>query len=102
RRHTRCYRDWSSDVCSSDLSFPVGRGAEQEKSTVSNRKSIDLMREIDNAEVGGDAVHYALAESHRIVKDAEIGHEDDGWRRLREIGRASCREGEEVWVGAVI
>src|SRR6266542_5855812 len=20
RRHTRCYRDWSSDVCSSDLS----------------------------------------------------------------------------------
>src|SRR5207245_6950307 len=23
RRHTRCYRDWSSDVCSSDLT-PVG------------------------------------------------------------------------------
>src|SRR6266542_7055192 len=21
RRHTRCYRDWSSDVCSSDLPF---------------------------------------------------------------------------------
>src|SRR5207245_3117809 len=21
RRHTRCYRDWSSDVCSSDLDF---------------------------------------------------------------------------------
>src|SRR5207245_3819037 len=21
RRHTRCYRDWSSDVCSSDLEF---------------------------------------------------------------------------------
>src|SRR5207245_5658156 len=35
RRHTRCYRDWSSDVCSSDLgrgraracgSAPSGRG----------------------------------------------------------------------------
>src|SRR5256884_502795 len=28
RRHTRCSRDWSSDVCSSDLSapFPLGRG----------------------------------------------------------------------------
>src|SRR5256884_6140064 len=26
RRHTRCSRDWSSDVCSSDLSLPgVGR-----------------------------------------------------------------------------
>src|SRR5712675_3344219 len=23
RRHTRCSRDWSSDVCSSDLVFPV-------------------------------------------------------------------------------
>src|SRR6266542_5574485 len=22
RRHTRCYRDWSSDVCSSDLGRP--------------------------------------------------------------------------------
>src|SRR5207245_7266881 len=22
RRHTRCYRDWSSDVCSSDLTLP--------------------------------------------------------------------------------
>src|SRR5207245_6395336 len=27
RRHTRCYRDWSSDVCSSDLSqLEGGRG----------------------------------------------------------------------------
>src|ERR1041385_9272483 len=25
RRHTRCSRDWSSDVCSSDLSVPVNR-----------------------------------------------------------------------------
>src|SRR5207245_5781867 len=27
RRHTRCYRDWSSDVCSSDLGEPVGISA---------------------------------------------------------------------------
>src|SRR2546422_5098601 len=26
RRHTRCSRDWSSDVCSSDLDAPVPRG----------------------------------------------------------------------------
>src|SRR5207245_4652363 len=25
RRHTRCYRDWSSDVCSSDLCHPHPR-----------------------------------------------------------------------------
>jgi hypothetical protein len=46
------------------------------------------MCEIDNPEVGGDAVHDAFAESHRIVEDAEIGHEDDGWRRLH--GRRLC------------
>src|SRR5207245_9057890 len=27
RRHTRCYRDWSSDVCSSDLRTASGRKA---------------------------------------------------------------------------
>src|SRR5258705_6451141 len=26
RRHTRCLSDWSSDVCSSDLSFAWGKG----------------------------------------------------------------------------
>src|SRR5207245_6509200 len=26
RRHTRCYRDWSSDVCSSDLGPMPGGG----------------------------------------------------------------------------
>src|SRR5207249_7594152 len=26
RRHTRSKRDWSSDVCSSDLTFPANRG----------------------------------------------------------------------------
>src|SRR5207245_3671716 len=25
-RHTRCYRDWSSDVCSSDLGVALGFG----------------------------------------------------------------------------
>src|SRR5207245_7425236 len=27
RRHTRCYRDWSSDVCSSDLTVEKGQAA---------------------------------------------------------------------------
>src|SRR5207245_4648422 len=29
RRHTRCYRDWSSDVCSSDLYGSAAPGAEE-------------------------------------------------------------------------
>src|SRR3989449_3964793 len=27
RRHTRCSRDWSSDVCSSDLAIAIGTGS---------------------------------------------------------------------------
>src|SRR3989442_3572076 len=30
RRHTRCGRDWSSDVCSSDLAFRLGSGVDQD------------------------------------------------------------------------
>src|SRR6266536_169115 len=29
RRHTRCYREWSSDVCSSDLFASVGHEADE-------------------------------------------------------------------------
>src|SRR5258705_216648 len=74
RRHTRCLSDWSSDVCSSDLSF-----------------------------------HYTPLNAHykALLKKAEknkknlimIDAEKDEWRnekptgkRIREIGRASCRE----------
>src|SRR5207245_7732765 len=32
RRHTRCYRDWSSDVCSSDLRWPATRWTRWEAS----------------------------------------------------------------------
>src|ERR1041385_4540062 len=32
RRHTRCSRDWSSDVCSSDLSWSFSRGAPERAS----------------------------------------------------------------------
>ncbi len=53
------------------------------------------MREIDNAEVGRDAIHDALAEGHRIVRDAEIGHENDGWRRFDGVLLCQKRAGDE-------
>src|SRR5207245_8147893 len=34
RRHTRCYRDWSSDVCSSDLYSFGSYGHKSEEKTV--------------------------------------------------------------------
>src|SRR6266498_4482525 len=34
RRHTRCGRDWSSDVCSSDLSLQPARAAAEATKTI--------------------------------------------------------------------
>src|SRR5207245_5599275 len=71
RRHTRCYRDWSSDVCSSDLTQHQG---------------LDL-----------DA---ALAGSARPGHD-DINSQDRFFGPIFEagqIGRASCRERVKIAV----
>src|SRR5256884_1554205 len=55
RRHTRCSRDWSSDVCSSDLAgVPLLRGA-------------DFVEELGEARLGaqrvGDGIHTKVHEA---------------------------------------
>src|SRR5207245_8428939 len=42
RRHTRCYRDWSSDVCSSDLSEEIRRHSIKKSSKRSPRGVVFL------------------------------------------------------------
>src|SRR5438445_5025170 len=88
RRHTRYWHDWSSDVCSSDLSWerlrcfaysiaflisdvlPFGRLWYGEPNAISN------------------AIEYAKHRSRS--HDAVIRVYDSDWQG--EIGRASCRE----------
>src|SRR5690606_40839947 len=91
RRHTRFSRDWSSDVCSSDLGDVVaqvglGRG--------SNLKELKK----------GDAILVVAADLHeeapvwwlRVKQAAERGATlvvlNARATRLDKIGRASCRE----------
>src|SRR5439155_10886722 len=73
RRHTRWPRDWSSDVCSSDL--VAGRDPRPTK------------------------LHRIAAPRERRRAAALGGHEvEDG---VIQIGRASCRERVEISVVAV-
>src|SRR5207245_7514302 len=79
RRHTRCYRDWSSDVCSSDL---LDRVPAAELISERHHLAVDLGAAAAIADLSVDGV-------------CEI----DGRRALHqllhcalEIGRASCRE----------
>src|SRR5436305_14998758 len=64
RRHTRCGRDWSSDVCSSDLPFPVCAGT--------------------------GAGHGILRWTAPVP--AHTGNGAQSSYGAGEIGRASCRE----------
>src|SRR2546429_4736812 len=78
RRHTRCSRDWSSDVCSSDLGavrIEVTGGFEFR----SVRIAPDAL-DPDDVEMLQDLVLAALRDAVDRVEE------------LREIGRASCRE----------
>src|SRR5947199_10445069 len=78
RRHTMCLSDWSSDVCSSDLSV-VDLVVQ-----VSRETSVDEVNEL----------FRAAAERGRL--EGLLAYSDDG-----EIGRASCRERMKISVVAV-
>src|SRR5690349_24973235 len=67
RRHTRSLRDWSSDVCSSDLIAPHRLLAGSTVADFGDRGIIVVAREI--------------ADEKALV------------RAFRQIGRASCRKG---------
>src|SRR5206468_7473499 len=88
RRHTRSDRDWSSDVCSSDLS----RGG----SVVGGSAAPEILE--DDAEPHIEtvtrsaisAVQDVFAEELKEPWPAKAGAMPDA--DAREIGRASCRE----------
>src|SRR5699024_11346539 len=91
RRHTRSKRDWSSDVCSSDLSRYIlqyklarGKGAPLEE-------QIAILKEYKSQEYT-ERWSYVLARLYAQagMREACIEECDD-----LKIGRASCREKEE-------
>src|SRR5699024_11873058 len=92
RRHTRSKRDWSSDVCSSDLV----------KIWIEDEYVRAVRGGIGEAKTGGNYVASLKSQ----VKAHDEGYSQvlwlDGVERKyieEEIGRASCREGGELRAG---
>src|SRR5699024_11570946 len=90
RRHTRSKRDWSSDVCSSDLKQDEVRETwysrtDELKDALSARAEI-LMRDLE-------LYRQERASSGELQKTIEEA-------RQKKIGRASCRERVKNSVGA--
>src|SRR5690349_22958161 len=74
RRHTRSLRDWSSDVCSSDLgtapSLKKKKERHPEEALAAQRIAEDMVARVD------------------VLMDLGVGY----LSLERKIGRASCRE----------
>src|SRR5690606_40192567 len=89
RRHTRFSRDWSSDVCSSDLAafhYFVSQTGKFE-----NLK-FKLMAYENELKMGDDKLlKFCLHQSKPIVK-----HKNKIICLFDKIGRASCRERVEI------
>src|SRR5690625_6915717 len=89
RRHTRWPRDWSSDVCSSDL--------DDERVDLLNRMFQPVNELLGQ---GASAIDSRLATFKADVKKIDNKYIVEA--ELPEIGRASCRERVKIWVVAVV
>src|SRR5690606_39993815 len=83
RRHTRFSRDWSSDVCSSDL----GQCATTETMTI-------IVNAIPSTPTGDEIQTFGEGAT---IANIIINPESVVWY-ANEIGRASCRERVEMLV----
>src|SRR5690606_40731528 len=92
RRHTRFSRDWSSDVCSSDLQDERVRFLILHYTALDNYKSLDVLT---HQEV---SAHYLVpddfTDSIYVLVDETKRAWHAGASYWKEIGRASCRERE--------
>src|SRR5699024_11342327 len=93
RRHTISKRDWSSDVCSSDLGRTI-------KSVIVNMLAWGTLGGwLYFAVMGGYAMDLQLTGAFNVVQSmADNGNAQtiiNVLNTLPQIGRASCREREE-------
>src|SRR5256884_4340140 len=77
RRHTRCSRDWSSDVCSSDLNPEV------------RRARLRLLTANAVRHLSQNKVHLVELDAAALEALPQAGEVN---RPAFQIGRASCRE----------
>src|SRR5438128_4335106 len=97
RRHTRCYRDWSSDVCSSDLGGPSLILAQAAGDSLLDCRRPVWADAIAPRGRGTGDCYVAAYETPAVFLYAEkvvsAADAPQDW----EIGRASCRERVEGW-----
>src|SRR5690625_7661524 len=92
RRHTRWPRDWSSDVCSSDL----GRLLDRQGVVLAHHHNLDhLARFVIGHSDGAHFKHFGRSEERRVGKECRSGWAPDDGRKERE-GRGAVVWGTDV------
>src|SRR2546422_9240947 len=93
RRHTRCSRDWSSDVCSSDLV------AEHRQQIIEPHPSAQLPRGQPAAAIDGkeerERPHQMRSEERRVGKSVDLGGRRIIKKKKKKQARAGDRRKEE-------
>src|SRR5690606_39415658 len=92
--HTRFSRDWSSDVCSSDLALLVAQPALRGEAQRTGLEQVTLAGlEVVVLHHQGAAHGLGLAEqAEAAAADFEFVVRFEFMRARRQIGRAACRE----------
>src|SRR5690606_40726358 len=98
RRHTRFSRDWSSDVCSSDLGHEPGVSNRELPGHAVDERQADGQRDVDARQADDARVIRVDAEVAEAVFEqlVEYGKCDDGQGRWEE--RRAGRVGGGEWV----
>src|SRR5690606_39980376 len=97
RRHTRFSRDWSSDVCSSDLPVLARFAASEEPVLVEVPAALERALPERNVVVLGTGEVQERGPETVEVDDTQVDLQTVA--EYHEIGRASCRERGERAVG---
>src|SRR5207253_6879761 len=93
RRHTRWPRDWSSDVCSSDLAIKSSSARNHFATTWADRGVTRDHGRTVRTQLKISTFYMFLVENfRRFLRQVIISLGE-------EIGRASCRERVLMWVG---
>ena len=58
RRHTRSKRDWSSDVCSSDLELETCKKTTLKKFDISDKEFTEIVEKMANYKKGTENIKY--------------------------------------------
>src|SRR5436309_7694244 len=98
RRHTRFSRDWSSDVCSSDLGgYGIGSPQQGQSELAAVGRLVDKLAHLSFSQ------RFALERQRKTPQLLAVespGLLTDEKDADAEIGRASCRE--RVWSAVVV